>query len=35
MPRVKVGGKVKEYPYTQKGMAAAKKARDKKKKMRK
>ena len=31
MPRVKVGGKVKEYPYTQKGKAAAKKAQAKKK----
>ena len=26
MPKVKVGGKVKHFPYTKKGKAAAKKA---------
>lgn len=27
MPKVKVGGKTKHYPYTKKGKAAAKKAK--------
>jgi len=27
MPKVKVGGKVKHFPYTKKGMEAAKKAK--------
>ena len=27
MPKVKVGGKVKHFPYTKKGAAAAKKAK--------
>jgi len=29
MPKVKVGGKVKHFPYTKKGKAAAKRAKKK------
>ena len=32
MPKVKVKGKVKHFPYTKKGKAAAKKARKRNKK---
>ena len=30
MPKIKVGGKVKHFPYTKKGRVAAKKAKKKK-----
>ena len=32
MPKVKVGGKVKHFPYTDEGKKAAKEAKSKKKK---